>query len=981
MTLAQRLWTAVGLLIVILLVTTIVAMINVAAIGRNLERVSAVEQPASAAAYEMEINLSETSLALFEYVQTGSPVARARVLENRGRFRRHYVNYLGLRPKSRSLLERLDALAGELFHVGDTVLEGGDRLRKWRASGSSAEIVAEEEIMQAGIRRHVDLSEEIDNLLDREIQILAREQLALASAASAAKIERLQWVVTMLLVAGLLVAAWAIWQVGHGIVNPVRTLVAGANRIGRGELSHRISMRRADEIGSLASALDDMAANLEKERDAVQWAAQEIEQLGRQNELVLRSLAEGVYGLDPEGKANLVNPAAERMLGWSREEILGKPQHALVHHSKPDGSPYPVSESPIHASLHDGQTRLVDDEVFWRKDGTSFPVEYAVNPIREKGQIAGVVIAFHDVTREREAEQQRLRLAAESAARDVAEAARERTAFLSRASELLSSSLDYEKTLAHLAKMVVPFLADWCALDIVAADASIVRLAVVHSDPEKVELVYELDRQYPPDPGASRGVPNVIRTGKAELIPEITDQLLETTARDGRHLEIMRGLGLRSAMIMPLFAEGRAVGALTLVSAESGRTYASSDFEIAVDLARRASVAVERAILYRKAQESNRLKDDFLATLSHELRTPLTSILGWSRLLAGGDLDEETAQTAIDSINTSAKAQSQLIEDVLDISRIVTGKTRVEPDQIDLPDLLESAVETIRPTANAKSIAVTTDIDPSVPALYADPDRIRQVIWNLLTNAVKFSDKGDSVTVELRQVDSTAVIRFRDTGRGIRREFLPHIFETFRQEDSSSTRAHGGLGLGLSIVRHLVELHGGTIAAESEGPGKGSVFTVTLPVTAVQMGAETPEQRRVAREAVAAAPLPSLEGTRVLILDDIAAARQLVGTILRKAGAEVVEAETVPQALDLIVSFEPDVVVSDIAMPEQDGYDLVREVRKRESHDGPRRKMVALTAQGREQDRREILEAGFDEYLRKPIEPSELVDAIAALGR
>ncbi|MBV8855612.1 MAG: PAS domain S-box protein [Acidobacteria bacterium] len=422
--------------------------------------------------------------------------------------------------------------------------------------------------------------------------------------------------------------------------------------------------------------------------------------------------------------------------------------------------------------------------------------------------------------------------------RGDAQAAERRATFLAEATTLLSSSLDYEKTLEAVAHAAVPWVADWCGVDILGEDGAARRLAVAHVDPAKVEWARELSERYPYDPDAPQGVPAVLRTGRSEIYSEIPDELLVAAAKDEEHLRIMREIGFNSAMVVPLAAQGRTFGAITFVMSESGRRYGAEDLAFAEDLARRASLAVENARLYQQAQEVNRIKDEFLATLSHELRTPLTAILGWASMLAAGNLGAHEATRAVAAIERNARAQRQIVEDVLDVSRIITGKLRLEMRPVELRALVQDAVENVRPAAEAKGVYLSTLLASEVGEVTGDPDRLQQVMWNLLSNAVKFTPAGGRVEVELRRDGRHTTLRVNDTGEGIAPEFLPHAFDRFRQADMGTTRKHGGLGLGLAIVRHLVELHGGEVTAESAGRGLGSTFTLRLPLGPSARGQE-----------------------------------------------------------------------------------------------------------------------------------------------
>ena len=390
-----------------------------------------------------------------------------------------------------------------------------------------------------------------------------------------------------------------------------------------------------------------------------------------------------------------------------------------------------------------------------------------------------------------------------------------------------------------------------------------------------------------------------------------------------------------------------------------------------------------RALLEREqqarleAQAANRAKDEFLATLSHELRTPLNAILGWSRLLATGHLDEATSRRAVEIIERNTRLQAQLIEDLLDISRIVTGKLRLEFNTVEMQTIVEAAIEAVRPSADSRGVQLICDLHDASEPILCDPSRIQQVVWNLLSNAIKFTPPGGQVRVTSEREDRFASITVADTGVGITAEFLPHVFDRFRQQDPATTRKYGGLGLGLSIVRHLVELHGGTVMATSDGEGKGATFTVRVPVAPArgdQAGA-VPLQSSLSD----AGELPVLTGVRVLVVDNEADARALVATVLERCGAHVTTVSSAPEAIRRISEERPDVLLSDIAMPGQDGYDLIRELRRLERM-GPAIPAAALTAFATATDRARALLAGYQAHLPKPVEPSELAAVVAALA-
>lgn len=393
------------------------------------------------------------------------------------------------------------------------------------------------------------------------------------------------------------------------------------------------------------------------------------------------------------------------------------------------------------------------------------------------------------------------------------------------------------------------------------------------------------------------------------------------------------------------------------------------------------------ALLRQQAEElvrANRLKDEFLATVSHELRTPLNAMLGWATMLRSNQLDQETMNRAIETIERNARAQNQLINDLLDVSRIITGKIRLNVRPVVLISVIEAAVDSIRPAAEAKNIRIQSLLDPAAGPVSGDPDRLQQVFWNLLSNAVKFTSKGGRVQVRLERINSHVEITVSDTGQGISSEFLPYVFERLQQADSSTTRAHGGLGLGLAIVRHLVELHGGSVHATSAGEGKGATFMVNLPVTIFRLEPTTLERvHPTVSDTVPPIKTPKLTGLKVLVVDDEIDARELLATLLQQSGAEVIVAASAQEALERItqctVEQRPDVLVSDIGMPGEDGYTLIRQVRALAPDKGGRIPAIALTAYARTEDRIKALASGFQSHVPKPVEPTEFVTVLANL--
>lgn len=382
------------------------------------------------------------------------------------------------------------------------------------------------------------------------------------------------------------------------------------------------------------------------------------------------------------------------------------------------------------------------------------------------------------------------------------------------------------------------------------------------------------------------------------------------------------------------------------------------------------------------AEEATRAKDEFLAVVSHELRTPLNAILGWARMIKTGKLDEGTVSNGLDTIERNAKSQSQLIEDLLDFSRIISGNVRLDVEQVEPVAVAEAAVNVVRPAADAKNISLEAILDPKAGPVSGDAERLQQILWNLLSNAVKFTPKGGRVQIRLARVDSSVEITISDTGQGISPEFLPYVFERFRQADNTITRRHTGLGLGLAITKHLIELHGGTIRAVSPGEEQGASFIIKLPVMIVHdviPPVTSPPSQPAIKPESDPPKLARLEGVRVLVVDDELDTRNLLEMILGESGAVIEVAVSAAQALEVLRLRKQDLLISDIEMPNEDGYSLIRRVRSLEDAQNGSIPAIALTAHARASDRMRALSAGFQLHMTKPVEPAELVVAIANL--
>ena len=944
---------------------------------------------------------------------------------------------------------------------------------------------------------------------------------------------------------------------GRRIVLPLAALADAAKTFGeRGDLPAGGPAGVA-EIDELRRAFVD-AATLRERADSS----------ARRLAAIVASSDDAIVGKTLDGVITSWNAAAARMFGYAEEEAVGRSIALVVPGHRLE------EEADILRRLARGDAIEAFETVRKHKTGHIIDVSLSISPIRDgAGAIAGASTIARDVGPQKRAEAERAALLeAERRARELAEAAERKASFLADTTAILGSSLDYDTTLARVARLALPLVADLCAIDLLEADGRTRRVATAHVDAEKETLVGSVRTLHGFNPDAPSGVPAVIRTRRPALVASATDADLALAARNPEQLAMFHALGLKSWIIVPLIARGEILGAMTFVITESSRRYTARDVAFAEAIASRAAAAIDNARLYREAdaarilaeaassearraqreaeifgdvtaaattsldldtvlervvngakelcgadvgrialrdpatdtmrfrysagsrlagrhpaevsretglgglawrtgkpyrtddhprdphrhgdheallaeegttaslvmpvrlhervegliyldhrsgrtfsdrdehlvgrfadhaavaiqnarlltaeqaargeaEAANRAKDEFLAVLSHELRTPLNAVYGWARMLQAGQIPAEATERGVEAIVRNAQAQVQLIDDLLDISRVVTGKMRLDVRPVDLRTVVEAALDSVRPAADAKEIRVQTMLDPRAGPITGDPDRLRQVVWNLLMNAVKFTPRGGGVQVHLQRADSHVEIVVSDTGVGMSADVLPFVFDRFRQGDSSSTRMHTGLGLGLALVKHFVELHGGQVTARSAGPGLGATFVVTLPLT-VPAGAPGagPRERSSAGSPDQPAAAARLDGVRVLVVDDDRDAADLAVAILVQAGAVVRTCASAPEALRALPEWTPDVLVSDIEMPGEDGYALIRWIRALDDRRLSKIPAVALTAYGRMQDRMQALTAGFTMHVTKPVDPGELTTIIASVA-
>ncbi|HET9625096.1 MAG TPA: ATP-binding protein [Kofleriaceae bacterium] len=664
----------------------------------------------------------------------------------------------------------------------------------------------------------------------------------------------------------------------------------------------------------------------------------------------LRSIGDAVITTDSDGKVTFLNAVAEQVTGWTTELAACQPIATVFDIF--DETSREAMTSPVTRVLREGgKVSPAGRTSLRRRDGTECAIDDTAAPIKTKaGKLAGVVLVFRDVSAERR--------------KDM------RKAFLMRATAELNSSLDYEKTLSTVARLAVPMIADWCAVDMRDGDA-VKRLAIAHVDPAKVRLVEELEQKYPSDPQAASGVPQILRTGAPEMVERISPAMIEGSARDDAHLAMIQSLGLHSYIGVPIRQGERAIGAITLATAESKRTYDHDDLAFAVALGERAAVAIENASLYREAhrlraeaEQANRSKDEFLALLGHELRNPLAPALSALEVIAmssPGGLDPTHAVIA-----RQLKHMARLVDDLLDVSRIARGRVELARDIIELEEIVAKAVEMTRPLLDERRHAVTLHLEPRL-RVDADPIRLAQVITNLLHNAAKYTNPGGRIEIRSERDGDQAVLRIRDNGIGMAPDMLSRVFDLFAQESQALDRARGGLGIGLAIVKSLVLQHGGSVEAHSAGIGAGSELVVRLPL-ATQGEASAPVDR----------PRPDRPGiddhAPILLVDDNVDALDMLSMLLEMLGYQTVRAHDGETALALARAARPAIALLDIGLPGMTGYELARRLREDPALTGLR--LIAMTGYGQASDKEQSAAAGFDVHLVKPVTLEELRQAI-----
>ena len=709
------------------------------------------------------------------------------------------------------------------------------------------------------------------------------------------------------------VAGFAILLVGIGlaallgrrIAGPIVSLSRSAATLDRGEMAP-LSDAAVSEVGDLARALQNAARSVREHEAALRARESELR-------LITDSVPVLISYIDGDGRYRFNNRAYEEWFGQPAQAVAGKHLRDVMGQAA-----YEVVRPHVEAALA-GQTASYERLLQFREGGSRYVRATYVPDRDDSGTVRGFVALVTDLTGER-VNAARLREQAET------------LELVNRTGQLLSAELDLQKLVQAMTDAATK-------LSHAAFGAFFYNLVDDHGQSDALYAIsgvsHEAFENLPMPRNATLFGPAFRRAGAVRIHDAHEDSRYGEKAP--HHGMLPGQLPVRSYLAVPVVSRsGDVLGGLFFGHPEPG-VFTEREERLVVGLAAQAAVAVDNARLYEKeqraraeAEAANRSKDEFLATLSHELRTPLNAVLGWARMLRLGQLEAGMQKRAIDVIERNAQAQVQLIEDLLDVSRIITGKLRLDVRPVTLSTVVEAAIDSVRPAAESKGVRLTHVLDPRAGPIAGDPDRLQQVVWNLALNAIKFTDRGGRVQVSVQRVNSHVEIEVSDTGRGIAPEVLPHIFERFRQADSTTTRAHGGLGIGLALVRHLVELHGGSVHATSPGENQGAVFTVKLPIMAHKDTGDT-QPRHPGAGRGRADHLPSLEDVKLLVVDDEEDTLDLFAAMLKQNGAVVRTVTSAAAALQTMQEWTPDVLVSDIGMPDEDGYALIRKVRALEA--------------------------------------------------
>ena len=639
-----------------------------------------------------------------------------------------------------------------------------------------------------------------------------------------------------------------------------------------------------------------------------------------------------IHWAGSDGTILRANQAELDLLGYTKEEYVGR--HIAEFHADQDVIEDILARLARHEAIHSYEARLRC------KDGTIKHVLIESNVHIENGAFVHTRCFTRDMTARKKAE--------------------DNLRFLVDASESVAALVDVHSSMQKLARRAVPAFADWCAFHLVSENGDIQTLAHAHADAEKDAALNELLQRYPVEWNSPSLPVRVLRSGRSELVPDMSAQQFAPAIQDERHRALLEQINVRSSIIVPLDSRGRVIGALTFGRSESMAPFSREDLQLGEDLAKRAATAIENCRLYEELRLADRQKDDFLAMLAHELRNPLAAISYAGQLLS---TSPEYSVSAIDIVGRQVKQLSNLINDLLDVSRITRGMIQLKKEPIDARTLIERALGTTDQLLKQQEHTVSREISAEPMPMFVDPTRLEQILVNLISNAAKYTPKGGHVGVAAFCDADQIIIRVKDTGVGIPQEMLPRVFDMFTQVNPSIDRAQGGLGIGLTIVRRLVEMHDGTVSASSEGLGKGTEFTLRIPIGRVQAHDSASEQK----------PGAPRTGLRVLVVDDNVDTATTISLLLKKAGCITETAYDGPSALDVAQRLHPDVAVLDIGLPGLDGFEVAQRIRANAELNHV--KLIAVSGYGQEKDRLRARDSGFDHYLVKPVQ----IEALTAL--
>lgn len=683
-------------------------------------------------------------------------------------------------------------------------------------------------------------------------------------------------------------------------------------RLVNGETLQEYSARLRCNDGSIKEVLIDSSVLFENGRFVhTRCFTRDVTELNRAEAAtallaaIVEASDDAVASKTLDGVITSWNAGAERIFGYHRDEAVGKSVELIIPPELRE------EEQAILARLRQGERIDHFETKRVAKDGRRIDVLLTISPVRDKtGKVVGASKVARDVTERKRRDQDHQ--------------------FLAAASASLASLVDYESTLQRVARLAVPSFADWCTVDIVESTVSLRRVATAHADASKVRLADELYRKMPPDPNAKSGMWEIARSGKTELVSEVTAEMIESAIEESDILKSVRELGLKSYVGVPLTVGGKVLGVMTFMSAESGRRYDERDLQMAEDLANRAAVAIENARLFEELRRVDKRKNEFLATLAHELRNPLAPIRN-ALATVKVTQDFETLGKAHELIERQVDQMVHLVDDLVDISRITRDKLDMRMEHVELAEIINHAVETSKPVAERDGDVIEVDVPAGPLFLRADSMRLVQVFSNLLNNACKFTDSNGKIRVVVRREGSQVLVSVQDDGMGIPEEQLDSIFEMFGQIEAAQERSRGGLGIGLALVKRVIELHGGTVSASSKGAGQGSVFLVRLPLSDIQTSIQVESEVRGALVA----------DLRVLVVDDNVDAATSAALLLGGMGNQVRAEHDGQAAVDAMAEFRPDVVLLDIGLPLMNGYEACRLIRR--TPYGAEALMIAMT--------------------------------------